>query len=250
MNNIDFKLLYLVCSDEEVSDVSDNVSDGQVVDTPAEPEAPSTFNVDGKEYTPEQIRQFESAYNNYNSTMQSYKEMEAKSKEAIELYDYLKSNQELSQKLYEFEQELQNGNSDLKEKLPSKEKEDIRNLRLELQTMKIEQQMNMIKSNDPNINEAEVYDLAIKNNLDLDMAYNVWRGQNFDKYMKQELAKQSKKMTDEISKNGQITKTLIGEGDKGSPDNGTFGLSQAELDMCSKLEMLPKEYAEWKSKTM
>lgn len=250
MSNINYDLIKLLCIDGE-GDMGDT-STPEVQDTPdvqtPEPETPSSYNIDGVEYTAEQIKQFESGYNNYTNTMKNYQDLEAKSREAIELYEYLQQNTELSKKLYEFEQEMYGGQAQLQDKVPTKEKETMRKLQLEVQTMKIEKEMNTIKSKDPNVDETAIYDIAIKNNLDLNMAYDIWRGRNYDKYVKAELNKQSKDLTQQIAKNGQVTKTLMSESDVNAPDNGSFGLSQAELDMCKKLEMTPQDYSEWKTK--
>ena len=124
------KILLYVCIDgEDVSDTSTDVEDtGVDVSTEeevSEEEVDSSevisqneIEIDGEKLTFDQIKQFKQGYSNYSKQVNDYKALQEQSKEATDLFNYIKGNPELAQKLYEFDAELSNG--DLKDKLPDR----------------------------------------------------------------------------------------------------------------------------------
>lgn len=194
-------------------------------------------------YTTEDIEKFRNGYESYNKQLEAYKQLEMQSKDALELYNYLNSNKDLAQKLYEFDKELQGG---IQDKMPSKEREEMNSLRLEVEKMKIDKELNAIKSKDSSVDELELLTIANEHKVSLDLAYKIFKGSNFEKSLKQELDKQSKNLTNQIQQNGNVTKTLISEGDKANNDNASYGLSAMEVQYAEKLGMSAEEYSKWK----
>lgn len=229
-----------VCITEEGAEATPT----EVVETQSTNDVPpQEFEIDGEKLTVDQIKQFRSGYENYTKTVNEYKSFQEKAKEAQELYDYLKGNEELAKKLYEYDLELQ-GKSNLQEKMPTKEKEEIYELKTQLEMMKIEKQIENYKAKDKDFDEASVVKLAVDNNLTIDLAYKLWKADRYEGDMQKALKDQSKNLTEQIAKNGQVTKTLITEGDKNNESN--HGLSQAEVTMAEKLGLSVEEYAKWK----
>lgn len=227
-------------------DVDTNVETGsqEVVDNSGVDNTPQTYEIDGEQYTLDQIKSFRQGYDSYTKVQNDYQALQQQSSEALELFNYLKSNQELSKKLYEYDQELQGG---LQNKLPSQEKEMFQNMQREINVMKIEKQLASIEAKDPNVDKVQLLTLANQNNISLDLAYNVLRGMNFENELKKSLENQSKDMTNQIQNNAKITKTLITEGDnKSGGQDFNFGLSTQEVTMAEKLGMSLEEYAKWK----
>ena len=260
MLDLDEEILKLACVDGEgASDTSTESSDESSTDAstqentstetneeiPTE-DVPEEVEIDGEKISYDDIRKFKNGYNSYAKTLNDYKELSDRSKDAIELYNYIKGNKELAQKLYEFDEELNNGGSKLDDKMPSKEKEEISNLKREINTMKIENQLNVLKAKDSSMDELQVLKIATEKNLDLETAYKVYKADNFDKELQAKLKEQSKKTTKELKDASSKTKTLITEGEQGSADVN-YGLSDTELLFAKKLGMEPKEYSKWKT---
>lgn len=228
------------------ANVDTNVETGsqEVVDNSGVDNTPQTYEIDGEQYTLDQIKSFRQGYDSYTKVQNDYQALQQQSSEALELFNYLKGNQELSKKLYEYDQELQGG---LQNKLPSQEKEMFQNMQREINVMKIEKQLASIEAKDPNVDKVQLLTLANQNNISLDLAYNVLRGMNFENELKKSLENQSKDMTNQIQNNAKITKTLITEGDnKSGGQDLNFGLSTQEVTMAEKLGMSLEEYAKWK----
>ena len=245
------KILLYVCIDGEDgdTDVTDDVIDTTEVETEEQEEVEeesvpiNEIEIDGEKLTFDQIKQFKQGYDNYSKQISDYKALQEQSKEATELFNYIKGNPALAQKLYEFDAELNNG--DLKDKMPSKEKEEIKTLKREITAIKIDAELSSIKAKDNSVDEIALLKLATEKGLPLDIAYKVWKADNYDTELKNKLKEQSKNITKDLQDAKKTTKTLI-KGDSGKADDGTFGLSKQEIAMAKKLELSLEEYSKWK----
>ena len=224
------------------SDVSTQNTTEQ--NTSTENNSPTEIDLDGEKISLEDIRKYKQGYDSYSKQVNQYKDLQNKSKEAIELYDYLQSNQELAKKLYEFDKELQEGNSGLKDKMPTPEKQALDSMRRDLTLMQIDAQLEKFKAQDENFDEVNVLRIATENNVNLDLAYKIWKGENAEQRIKDELDKQSKNITKSIQESKK-TKTLITETNEGTVDD-SYGLSEIEQVYAQKLGMTNQEYAKWK----
>lgn len=206
----------------------------------------SQVEIDGEVLTFEQIKQFKQGYTGYSKQVSDYKALEAQSKEALDLYNYIKGNKDLAQKLYEFDQELNEGS--IKEKLPSPEKEAITSMQQDMNMMKIERDLGAIKAKDSSVDEMALLQIATEQRLSLDIAYKVWKADNFETSLKTKLSEQSKNITKSLQDAKTATRSLITEDSDKNADDGRFGLSEQEFKFAERMEMKPQEYAEWKSK--
>lgn len=232
-------LLNLLCATEIDSDVQETeVEENQVTEVQSEQIDTSTE----PSYTLEQIESFKRGHDSYQEQLEAYKHLETSSKEAMELYNYLNSNKELAKKLYEYDMELQGS---IKDKMPSSEKQEVNNLKIEIEKMKIDNQLKAIKLKDSSVSEVELLKTANDCKVDLDTAYKIVVGNNFDTKLKEALEKQKTELTNQIQQNANSTRTLINESDKGN-DDSTYGLTSIELKYAEKMGMKPEEYAKWK----
>lgn len=209
------------------------------------PEAPSTFNIDGEELTIEQIREMRSNSLNhadYMAQLNKIKQMEEQNKDAVELFNYLKDKPELTRKMYELDSELSAGKT-LEPLDPMAERLMAMENRFRL--MDTERQLDSICSKDNMVTKGDILRVATESRCDINTAYNIWKGQNFDKILKTRLDEQSKSLTQQIKSNQTITKTAISSGDKINNGDATFGLSESEQIMARKLGMTLEEYKKW-----
>lgn len=202
--------------------------------------------INGKKYTIDEIQEWQKGYlrqSDYTRKTQQLAEQRKQYEKAIELYNYLQSKPQLIEKLAELEKEL---DSDVASALNVNTNPEILDLNIRLKSLEIEKELNEIVSKDKHANEVEILNLATELGTDIKTAYYIWKGQNFDKILEQELNNYSTKITNEIKKNQQQTKTLINGADK--PVDNTFGLSEIERIYADKLGMSYEEYAKWKTR--
>jgi phage I-like protein len=249
-------LVYLELAVDEASgdtsvstppEVTPTASEGDVTasETPVETpvETPETFfEIDGEKLTPEQIKEYRQGYlrqGDYTKKTQEIASLRKQNEQAVQLYEYLNSKPELIQKLRELDseevEELQN--------VYKQQDPVVNELSLKVKSMEINHELEMLKVNDPNLNEIEILNLATEKTMPVKDAYVMWKGMNFDKLLKEQLAKQSANLTEQIKK-GQTVTTLMNTNEKSS--SGSFGLSQTEMTMADKLGMTYEEYARWK----
>jgi hypothetical protein len=214
-------------------------TDSSQVPETTDPVTPSEYDVDGEKVTLEQIREWKKGnmrQGDYTRKTQEIAKQREAYKDAVELYEFLQKNPEYAQKLAELDP-----NKSVKAPVDPR----IQEIDIKLNTMEIERQLSEIKSKDSDANEVEILQIANDNNLSVDKAYKIWLGDNHEKLLQKKLAEQSAKLTQNIAKGKQETKTLIGEGDK--PNTKTYDLSAAEMQMADKLGMTYEEYNKWKS---
>lgn len=242
----------LAIDGEGVQPVVDTPEAVQEVETSTEqvdtaPEAvveEPSYEVDGEKLTAAQIREFKKGsmrQSDYTRKTQELAQARKENVEALEVYNYLRDNPDIAKKLAEYTPET---DGKIAKSVDPVSKE-IQSLNVKFATMDIERQLADITSKDSDVSDLELLELANTNGWDVKTAYNVWRGQNVDKIIAKKLAEQSKNLTKEIQSNHGITKTLVSKGDKPNA-NGSFGLSEAEQSMASKLGMTNEEYNKWK----
>lgn len=209
------------------------------------PEAPSMFNIDGEDFTIEQLREMRSNSLNhadYVSQLNRVKQMEEANRDAIELFNYLKNKPDLARKMYELDGELSAGKGNLQAD-PMAER--LATMENRFRMMDTERQLDAIVSKDNYVTKGDLLRVATESRCDISTAYNIWKGQNFDKILKTRLDEQSKSLTQQIKNNSTVTKTAITEGDKVNSGDITFGLSDVQQIMAKKLGMTFEEYKKW-----
>lgn len=222
---------------EEVTNPSDLSEEENVQDIQ---DTPQYIDLDGEQLTLEQIREFKQGYlrqSDYTKKTQILAQERERLKEAVELYEYLQSNPEIAQRLVEED-------TGVKNIAPTQENQMLKDLSYKIATIELEAQLDKLKAKDPDLDEIELLTIANQRGVNLDDAYNIYRGLNFDKILERKLKEQSANLTKQIQQNGNVTKTLISGADKVNK-NANYGLSDAQLNMAKKLGMTPEEYAKW-----
>lgn len=248
MENIYYKLvqaLRAIAIDEvEVDNVDVDADTASGVEGEIETEQDNTsaeYDIDGEKFTLEQLREFKQGHmrqSDYTKKTQEVSNFRKENQEAIELYNFIRDNPEMARKLAEFSQE-EGAQS------PGVTDPTIQNMQTELFSMKLQTQLTNITAKDSMVNDIDLLTICAERGCDADEAYTIWRGQNFDKIMEKKMAEKSAKLTEDIKKNGIVTKTLA-SGGKITNTDATTQLSQAELDYCAKADIEPAEYLKWK----
>lgn len=220
---------------QEGTSAGENVADTNTT----EPEE-TKINIDGEEFTLEQIKEFRQGYmrqSDYTKKTQSIASQRKEAEQALEVYNYLKANPHIAQKLVE----------ESEGKVPEDYVGDPRvdELYTEMMTMKIDQDLERLKSQDPELNDVEVLEIAVDKNLTVDDAYKIWKAENFDTMLEKKLKEQSKSLTENIKKNGQITSTMMSGGDK--KVDPKLGLSDVEVTVAKQIGMSLEDYAKYKN---
>lgn len=199
------------------------------------------FELDGEKLTPAQIKEFKQGYLRQSDYTKKTQELSAQKKtheQALQLFEYLNSKPELIAKLNELDTEDE---GELKNVYKPQDPM-LNELSTKVKAMEINHELEMLKIQDPELNEIEILNLANEKVMPIKDAYTLWRGLNFDKILKDKLAKQSSNLTEQIKKGNNVT-TLMNPNDK--PNTGAHGLSEAQMSMADKLGMTYEEYKKW-----
>lgn len=236
---------------EPVVDPIDSSTEGtgeQIETTPEQiPEQVplSEVEIDGEKFSIDDIKAWKQSNlttAQFVAQRQELEAMRAQSKDAIELYNYLKSKPDIAQKLYELDSQAPAN------KIPNPTDERLAQIENQMRIGSIENELKSVMSADKyGANELEILKIATDNRTSIKNAYNLWVGSNVDTILQKQLTDNSKKLTDNIKKNNVITKTIISDGDKTNNSDTTFGLSDMELAFANKIGLEPSEYAKWKS---
>ena len=206
------------------------------------------YDIDGEQFTVDEIREWRKGnlrQADYTRKTQELAKQRKEAQEALEVYNYLMSNQELVKKLVELDTENPVGASKAKEKLDPVRKE-LEDLKVQMKIKDLDVELAEITRNDKMVSDIELLKIANESKCDLRTAYNIWRGNNFDKIMAEKEKELTKRITEKIQKNADTTRTLISPADE-SPEVKTYGLSELQLAYAQKLGMTPEEYARYNS---
>ncbi len=208
-----------------------------------QPDVP-VFELDGEQYTQDQIKEWKMGYlrqSDYTKKTQEIASARKEHQQALDLYDYLKENPEVAEKLSEFEKETQGKASEQTSQVQQNLDPNYKQLQLEINTLKIEKDLDNLKKTDPDLDEIKVLEIANDEGVSVDKAYKLWVGENVDSIVKNKLKQQS----EQVKKNGDTTSTLINPTD-GKPDE-SYGLNENEIAIANKLNMTPSDYAKYKT---
>lgn len=215
--------------------------------TTNEPALPEKYNIDGEEFSIEEIREWRKSglrQSDYTRKTQEVAKQRKEAEEALEIYNYLMSNQELVQKLIEYDTSNPKAN-DVKAKLDPVQKQ-IQDLQTKLAMKDIDAELKEILGKDKLVSDVDILEIATKNNCDVKTAYNIWRGSNIDKIMAEREKELTAKIKSEIEKNQTVTKTLINSSDV-TTNVKDYGLTDTEKAFALKLGMTEEEYAIYKN---
>lgn len=215
-----------------------------------EPETPK-FEIDGEEFDLDTIKEWRQGHlrqADYTRKTQEIakmrKELEAKEamyKDAIEVYQFLQANPTLTQQLYQSALEEGQEAPHIKQEQRPTTDPRVDQVLYELEVQKIENELQNLLKQDPDVNDVELLNIANEKNMDLQTAYIFWKGQNVDNIVK----KKQQELTNKMKKNADSTATLINPSDKGVTKS--LGLTETEIAMAKRLDMSAEEYAKWKT---
>jgi hypothetical protein len=211
--------------------------------TPTPEPTETFFEIDGEKLTPQQIKEYRQGYlrqSDYTKKTHEIANLRKEHKDALELYEYFRANPHLAQKLSELEDD---GAKDINNVYKPQDPKLVE-IDTKLKAMEINHELELIKMQDPNVDEVAILNLANEEVMPIAKAYKLWKGENHDRILKEALAKQSQELTEQIKKSNSSVTTLINPNDK--PADVSFGLSDVEMKMAEKLGMTYQEYKKWK----
>lgn len=248
---VDILKLIAVTEDVVETVVDTPVEESQQVST--EPEVttetevndvPSEYEIDGEKYSLDDIREWRKGnmrQSDYTKKTTELANQRKEAQDALEVYNYLMSKPDLVQKLYEMDTENPGEVKKVQDKLdPYSKKIDELNQKLLIKD--IETELNEITSKDKSVSDVELLQLANEMKCPINVAYDIWKGKNMDKIMKQREIELKRQLATEIKTNTDTTKTLITETDKIN-DNGKFGLTDEQILFADKIGMSLEDYA-------
>mgnify|MGYP000844871666 FL=1 len=207
---------------------------------------PTEYEIDGEKFTIDEIREWRKGnmrQADYTRKTTELAKQRKEAEEALEIYNYLMSRQDLVAKLYELDTENPVEVKKVQEKLDPVAKQ-VQELNQKLLIKDIESELKDITSKDKTVTDVELLEIANEMKCPINIAYDVWKGRNMDKVLKQKELELKRQLAEDIKKNKDTTKTLITSADTKN-DKGTFGLSEQQLLFADKLGMTPEEYAKY-----
>ncbi len=238
------KLLWLfwLAADEDSQDnlETENLGEESEItseETAEESTEPEKFVVDGEELTIEQLREYRQGFmrqSDYTRKTQEIARARQEHKEALELYEYLRANPEIAQR-------LQDEGDDVPQNT-LKDDPRVAELDMKLRRMEVESALSLIKKETPEADDVAILNIATQKRISVEDAYEIWKGKNLDTLIKN----RTSKTVEQIKQNGKMTKTLMTPASK--PVTSALGLSDLELSWAKKLDMTPEDYKRYKTK--
>lgn len=231
--------LYLAAESdaENTSDNGDSTAESPDIATEQPDPTPSAYDIDGEQYTIDQIKEWRQGnmrQSDYTRKSQEVARMRQENQEAIELYEFMRNNPEIVQRL--------------NEEVPDNEVAkslavDPRVIELDtkIRTMEIEKALDKVKSEMKDANEIDILQIATDRRITIEDAFQIWKGQNMDKIVKSKASE----IVSKTQENAQKTKTLINPNLK--PPNGDLGLSAEEIAFAKRIDMPLEEYKKYKN---
>lgn len=232
-----------------IDDVDPQNSDGLDVDNGGEPneenQIPSEFDIDGiGKVTADEIKEWRNSglrQSDYTKKTQELAREREQHKEAVELFDYLRSNPHLIAKLKEIEETV----DPTKINVATPEYGMMRDLARQQKSMELDLKMNSLKEKYGDIDEIAVYSKATELKTD-DLEF-VWKGIMADNFDERSIIERAKsEIQAEIQKNKKATSTIVGT--KQSTNNMAKPirtLSDAERRVAEGMGLTDAEYLKW-----
>lgn len=223
-----------------------------VENTPVEDNTPimDKYSIDGEEYSIDDIREWKKSglrQSDYTRKTQELAKQRKEAQEALEVFNYLQSKPDLLKKLVELDgedldtKEIEN----VSKKIDPVQKE-IQDIKTQLMVKEIDRELERIMSNDKTVTDVELLEIANEYKCDVNKAYTIWRGINFDKIIKAKELETKRALSEEIQKNADRTRTLVTQ-DNSVSTSGDYGLDDTEKAWADKLGMSYEEYSRYKT---
>ena len=228
---------------EEVSEVEEAIEEQIVEEAPVEvaPSTPQTFNIGGKELTLAEIETGYMRQQDYLAKIEEANKLREENKQALELVDYIKKNPEVAQRLMSEENVPSNISNSIN---PAMER--IEKLEKQLYMKEMDATLNGLKMKYPDFNEIEVLNKAVQlNTRDLEFVYHGMRGANMDNIIAQKVKEQLAQATQEMAKNSQSTRTVVGNAKHSEVATTTHNLTKQQMRVADMMGISYEDYAKY-----
>lgn len=222
-------------------DISSTVQPSEPV---AAPISAMEFEIEGiGKVKADEIKEWKLGYmrqSDYTKKTQEIAKQRNETKDAIEVYNYLKNNPAIAQSLADGDTSVL-ANSPIGNKVFGSNPQ-LEDVNYRLASIELDAKLNTLKSKYPDFNEVDVLTEADRLGVaDLEFVYNALRGKQVDS-IKESLAKQIEaELTAKIRKNGIDTQTIIDPTDTVATVN--HGLTPEQLTIAAKMKLTPEQYA-------
>ena len=230
-------------TNEEVSEVEETAEEQIVEEAPVEvaPSTPQTFNIGGKELTLAEIETGYMRQQDYLAKIEEANKLREENKQALELVDYIKRNPEVAQRLMSEENVPSNISNSIN---PAMER--IEKLEKQLYMKEMDATLNGLKMKYPDFNEIEVLNRAVQlNTSDLEFVYHGLRGANMDNIIAQKVKEQLAQATQEMAKNSQSTRTVVGNAKHSEVATTTHNLTKQHMRVADMMGISYEDYAKY-----
>lgn len=231
---------------QEVQEPAENTIETNVEPTVETPEVPSKYDIDGEEFTVDEIREWKKGnlrQSDYTKKTTELAKQRKEAEDALEVYGYLMSKPDLVKKLYEFDADNPDEVGKVQAKLDPVTKQ-INELNQKLLIKDIEVELKEITSKDKLVNDVELLQLANDMKCSVATAYDIWKGKNMDRILKDRESEIKRQIAKQTQENADTTRTLIKQTDKVN-DNGSFGLTDEQVLFADKIGMSAEDYAKY-----
>ena len=229
---------------EEASEVEEAIEEQIVEEAPQEevaPPTPQTFSIGGKELTLAEIETGYMRQQDYLAKIEEANKLREENKQALELVDYIKKNPEVAQRLMSEENVPSNISNSIN---PAMER--IEKLEKQLYMKEMDATLNGLKMKYPDFNEIEVLNKAVQlNTRDLEFVYHGMRGANMDNIIAQKVKEQLAQATQEMAKNSQSTRTVVGNAKHSEVATTTHNLTKQQMRVADMMGISYEDYAKY-----
>ena len=205
------------------------------------PSTPQTYNVNGQDLTIEELQTGYMRQQDYIAQREELNALREQNKQALELVEYLRKNPNLANKLLE-EDSVDNNAVNVVNPLT----ERIEKLERERYVERMNNQIEMLKMKYKDFNEVDVLNKAVQMNTpDLEFVYHGMRGAKIDDIIAQQVKEQLAKAQEDMVKNTQATRTVVGKASD-VEHTTTHNLTQQEMRVADLMGISYEEYAKYK----
>lgn len=222
------------------------VQDTQVTQ-PTQPEVTpvSEYEIDGiGKVKIDDIKEWQRGYmrqSDYTRKTQEVAKSRKETQEAMEVYNYLKSNPQIVEALSSGDTSVVKGNPAFKSLNPMDSRID--ELNFKLASIELDSNLDSLKRKYPDFNEVEVLTEAERLNLsDLEFVYQALQGRKLPDIESKIRKDVELQLTNKIRQNGLDTSTVIEENDVPT-GSANHGLTAEEILVASKMGISPERYA-------
>lgn len=204
------------------------------------------YNIDGEDFSVDEIREWKKGNMRQSDYTKKTTELANKRKEmneAMELYEYLSSKPELVAKLSELDSDNPVEVAKAQKSLDPMMKE-LTELKQKMAIKEIDMELTSITDNDKSVSDVELLEIANEMKVPLRVAYDLWKGRNMDKVIKQKELELKRQLADEVKKNADVTRTAIKPTD-GNNEVGSNGLSEEQVAFANKIGMSLEDYKKY-----